>query len=361
MHKNTLVESLNNFVAFLEKQNLSRSSVKNYRNDIMQFIDHIGDNFVDEDTVNNYLQYLEEKYSSISTYNRKVTSIKKFLKFMDIPFFEKLNHKSSLINNYRNYVMSYNKNKRTVKNYVSDVNKFLKWLNVNNIQTEKLSPDTIYIYKNYLSSHLKENSVRRHISSIKSFYEYLDENTNRITPTAVTDTNYNRWAFILLLAMLTISFTQRTSLEVYKDEISPDLGSMSKLSRTYSLTTPLYFKPVKISLSLQDTVDNKVPHANSFEIVKPALAAENYINSSGKENNVSNGKSMIKSGSTSTIIYSDTINSNSIVQITPTSNTQNQILFIEKQSKGFFKVSINQRLENDITFNWSVSDLYNLN
>lgn len=81
MNWNNTVE---NFIVYLQVElNYSKNTINSYENDIKNYGEYIDYNLkeVKEEEVNNYLQYLQENYKT-TTYNRKVSSLKKFYTFL---------------------------------------------------------------------------------------------------------------------------------------------------------------------------------------------------------------------------------------------------------------------------------------
>jgi hypothetical protein len=71
--------------------------------------------------------------------------------------------------------------------------------------------------------------------------------------------------------------------------------------------------------------------------------------------NASAGNGEILLGQTEVVIYSEKLTENSMVYITPTSDTKNQVLYVKnKNSQGekYFTVAIGQALDEPITFSW---------
>ncbi|MCD6225585.1 hypothetical protein J7J95_00670, partial [bacterium] len=74
--------------------------------------------------------------------------------------------------------------------------------------------------------------------------------------------------------------------------------------------------------------------------------------------NATAGEGIIPRGETQVTIKNNKITSQSLVYITPLSDTQNQVLYIKNKKSatenedGFFTVAINQPLDADIHFNW---------
>ena len=71
--------------------------------------------------------------------------------------------------------------------------------------------------------------------------------------------------------------------------------------------------------------------------------------------NASAGNGEILLGQTEVVIYSEKLTENSMVYITPTSDTKNQVLYVKNknsQGKKYFTVAIGQALGEPITFSW---------
>ena len=67
-----------------------------------------------------------------------------------------------------------NYSKLTVKNYAQDLNKFKVYLDDNNLNYLTLNKDNIRNYLKYLDSlKLKNTTISRILSSLRSFYSYL--------------------------------------------------------------------------------------------------------------------------------------------------------------------------------------------
>ena len=68
--------------------------------------------------------------------------------------------------------------------------------------------------------------------------------------------------------------------------------------------------------------------------------------------NATAGEGIIPAGKTEVIIYTDKITPESLVYITPTTDTENQVLFVKEKTTDHFTVAIRQGLEHEIRFNW---------
>ena len=93
-----------------------------------------------------------------------------------------------MIDDIKNYII-YLKNERnysklTVKNYAEDLEKFRVYLKENNLDYLKLSKDDIRDYLKYLDIlKLKNSTISRLLSSLRSFYSYLViQNKIKINP-----------------------------------------------------------------------------------------------------------------------------------------------------------------------------------
>ncbi|KXK07974.1 MAG: hypothetical protein UZ20_WS6002001028 [candidate division WS6 bacterium OLB21] len=62
----------------------------------------------------------------------------------------------------------------------------------------------------------------------------------------------------------------------------------------------------------------------------------------------------LKSGSDSITIYNANINSKSLINITPTSSTSGQVLYVASKGEGFFTVRIDSRISKDISFDYLI-------
>lgn len=66
------------------------------------------------------------------------------------------------------------------------------------------------------------------------------------------------------------------------------------------------------------------------------------------------GKGVVNAGTNSTIIYSDLVRADTIINLTPTSSTQNQIIYIKKQEDGMFVVGFDEIVNKAVNFNWEI-------
>ena len=86
---------------------------------------------------------------------------------------------------------------------------------------------------------------------------------------------------------------------------------------------------------------------------KLTFSTQTEATSSANTTNNSTGQSMIKAGETRTTIYSSLIGKDSLIYITPASDTNNQVLFIKEQmAEDHFTIEIKEASSTDIYFNW---------
>ncbi len=64
------------------------------------------------------------------------------------------------------------------------------------------------------------------------------------------------------------------------------------------------------------------------------------------------GSGLISKDTTEIEIQNSNINSDSLIYITPTSPTQNKVLYIKEKKDGSFKVGLSDSISEDINFNW---------
>jgi len=74
--------------------------------------------------------------------------------------------------------------------------------------------------------------------------------------------------------------------------------------------------------------------------------------------NATAGEAILPAGETEIIIKSPFVTEKSLIYLTPTSETQNKVLYVkakkatEGSEPGWFKVGLDHRVNTDIKFNW---------
>jgi len=101
---------------------------------------------------------------------------------------------------------------------------------------------------------------------------------------------------------------------------------------------------------------------NSLETGRLVVAGSNNasqtINAQGEiETNAIAGVATLKGGETAITIRNSAINSYTLVYVTPTSTTQNKVLYVKSKGDGFFTAGFSSSLPIDVEFNWWVVEV----
>ena len=102
-------------------------------------------------------------------------------------------------------------------------------------------------------------------------------------------------------------------------------------------------------------VDFRKYEASDSAMITPAQTWAEYGQNvpSIKTNNEASGNAILPVGATEVLIANTKVKSNSLIYVTATSSTGNQILYVVAKQEGqWFKVKIDQPVGNDVTFNW---------
>ena len=79
------------------------------------------------------------------------------------------------IKEFESYLISEEKSKATVMKYTNDVTAFIQWLN-----GQQISKDVVQEYKQWLESEYAPKSVNSILSSLNSFFEWMDHPEYRV-------------------------------------------------------------------------------------------------------------------------------------------------------------------------------------
>jgi len=122
-------------------------------------------------------------------------------------------------------------------------------------------------------------------------------------------------------------------------------------------------------LSLQDSMGQEVAGINASGsaqfnqistdklIVAGATTATASADINGEiQTNATAGHAVIKSGENEITIRDEKVNNQTLVYITPTSSTGNNVLFVKAKGDGFFKVGFHDSINTDVEFNWWIID-----
>jgi hypothetical protein len=121
-------------------------------------------------------------------------------------------------------------------------------------------------------------------------------------------------------------------------------------------------------LSLRDSEGNEVSaiNASGSAIFRGLTIAGGEVTTSSTsleglvtETNSTIGKAIIPEGEREITIKSPKITDYSLVYVTPTSDTQNYVLYIKEKGQGYFKVGFDRELDSDVSFNWWIVEVQN--
>jgi hypothetical protein len=89
------------------------------------------------------------------------------------------------------------------------------------------------------------------------------------------------------------------------------------------------------------------------EVATPSAGINGEI-----ETNATAGNALLPAGTEEITIKNPNISDYTLVYVTPTSSTLNNVLYIKAKGAGFFTVGFSQALDTDVTFNWWVIDVH---
>jgi len=312
---------------------------------------------------------------------------------MTINQFTEKNTASVLYTAFRRHLEALEISEKSIRNYKSDFDHFIRWLMVNLEKIEmldnrilSLDEETITTYKQFLlSSQTPRLTINRRLTSIRHLASYLVEHnyinydftkniknvgshkrqTREVAPFNYTNVASNKsskpavpvlvTSGAVILLILQIILVERPSTPwsnvIAKQGGSVPTDQIENVAINTNHTTNLEGK--QISVRLQPTESKEV-----FLSAKPVLIDEKQIvlemTSEIDSKEATSGKGEVKAGTNSTIIYSDSADVESIIQITPTSSTENQIIYIKKQEEGMFVVGFDEIVNQKVTFNWEI-------
>lgn len=243
----------------------------------------------------------------------------------------------------------------SLKNYKTDIVQFVDWK-----KQEKLDDvsfrSAFAVYKKFLKLNYKNSSFKRKVASISKFLEFQDPQP--ITPVKSKRSfskSYQRNAILLgVYSLLLVSLLVTIPLiadDHNKVEPSAEIPNVNIRSTDYK---DIKADGVKVSVSAPDNIET-----TPEDII--ALAQSNVDILEDSNLNNSSGTSTIEEDTNTVTIYANSVSEDSFVYLTPISPTFGNILYIESQGEGWFRVSIeNQAIEN-IDFKWTVINNSNSN
>ncbi len=243
-------------------------SVKNYLSDLRKFIAWFEATYTQEfkpqdvhfDIIRAYKQSLQEsayhmqsisaKAASNQSIERYFSSLRKFFNFLQqngyiyVNPFSQVSPRSIddpyLLKAFRNYLGQHKSSPATIKNYLTDTQLFLFWFRTTyqNLDLKKeilsyLTPTVINEYKKrLLEEKISPSTINRRLSSLKSYYNYLDikQKINNgpielnCIPHSDQDTTYNN-----------VSTNNYLSKKEFKYSSFPPLRLWQKLTRSLNL------------------------------------------------------------------------------------------------------------------------------
>lgn len=81
-------------------------------------------------------------------------------------------------------------------------------------------------------------------------------------------------------------------------------------------------------------------------------------NLASSRNTEASGRATIPTSQSEIKIENSSVTDSSLIYITPTSDTQNSVLYVKEQGEGYFKVGLGQPLEVNVNFNWLINKDY---
>ena len=204
------MDLLDKFVKYLasQKQKPSKTTIKNYKADVRQFIDWFNNQFHKKFKPGTITYELLESYKkslthlSTSSVERHLSSLRKFFTFLKLEGiiskspFELRTPNSELrtpndpwqLRSFKDYLYVYNSSHLTIKNYIMDVRQFLTWAEkVTGVKDawdareknifKKIDSFLIQEYKERLLTEAKLSpvSINRKLSSLRKYLSWLEE------------------------------------------------------------------------------------------------------------------------------------------------------------------------------------------
>jgi hypothetical protein len=96
--------------------------------------------------------------------------------------------------------------------------------------------------------------------------------------------------------------------------------------------------------------DKLVIASSNLDVAEPNIEGE-------IETNATVGSAVIPEGVEEVKIVNENVNSYTLVYVTPTSTTLNNVLYVKGKGEGYFTVGFNNPLSVDVNFNWWVVDV----
>lgn len=282
--------------------------------------------------------------------------------------------------------------KISIKNYRSDIKRFEQWI-VKNRMTESNNrlEELINRYLWELKQSKKIQTFKRNKSTLNKLYAWICENKLPEEKGNLNYINYNnKIEYKPVIALVTLLFIFSTvyplvgmrNPTLWKGE-TPEVNNGSETVNLNSLKASKanndswFLGPIEINeknikqvtLILDNNMGQLTETNDTTEDneVMFKLAANNPVKIYGEEdnesedeielmnnNNNNKGVGIIPAGSTGIKIVNKGVTPFSIITLTATSPTNNQVLFIKEQTEGSFTVALENKTGSDISFYWVI-------
>lgn len=114
---------------------------------------------------------------------------------------------------------------------------------------------------------------------------------------------------------------------------------------------PYSISTFKAKLNPEDIEETELYNLNSSALEYVSINAIKEL-----AQKTTTGKATLPSGQKDITINNDMVLEKSLIFLTPTSSTQNRVLYISGQSPGYFTVSLDTSISTPINFNWMISN-----
>jgi len=255
----------------------------------------------------------------------------------------------NLLHIFLNKLKSEKFSESSIRNYKSDIQQFINWLIENGHTDTAMMESYFETYKKVLNKAFKKTTYKRKVSSLSTFLDFAFPKDTSVIKTTHSVMKY-RSALMLgayTIVLTTVLVAVPLLVDSHPSSVE-DTITLSKVKTSSDTINSISADGVKIALAAPD--DSEIRDKTAFYV--KGISTDEHVSVTTAEQ--SSGKAVIKEGSRSVQIYSDSITDSSIVLVTPTTNTYGQQLFVRHQSDGYVEISIDSTAEIDITFNWLV-------
>lgn len=218
----------------------------------------------------------------------------------------------------------------SLKSYKSDFRHFVSWSKENGASIDRVSLRDLNDYKKYLfQNDTPVKTINRRLATLRHFGKFLKnaEATKTDISSGLTNINLgkqvkksraNKSGYVISFLMgssitAILSFLILFNSMIHQNNLSSDASIIEG-----------YYLPSNTVFAASD-------QAKSDKANVPAFQKEVTIRSSG-------------------------IKANSIINITPLSSTENEVLYIKDQGDGYFVAGYDNPLTIDSSFNWSINN-----